>query len=170
MRRRWIVTLLLTPLLLAVTVLTVYNCHTVPLEQCSKVYQRYHDLPGIRASFIRDKQINDTLRLDMTLFEACDTASFDALLRAMGNREEFISDMETLRGIYKDREDANRASFTGDCLRGLPGIQGSDDPTQNEVISYFPVLMCVAIFHTHTVDEFNTMLYKGYFGKIDMNH
>ena len=168
MRHRWTITLLLTPLLLAVVALAVYRCHTVPLSQCSEVYRRYHDTPGIRASFIKDKQINDTLRLDMTLFEADDSASFAALLRVMGNREEFIRDMATLRDMFKDKEDANRASFTGDCLRGQPGVQGTDDPTENEVVSYFPVMMWVAVFHTHTEEEFMAVLRKGYFGRIDM--
>ena len=167
-KRMWLLTLALS--LLAVLAAVAWRCwpRTVPLSQCSEVYQRYHDTPGIQASFIKNKQINDTLCLDMTLFEADDSASFAALLRAMGNREEFIRDMATLRDMFKDKEDANRASFTGDCLRGQPGVQGTDDPTENEVVSYFPVMMWVAVFHTHTEEEFMAVLRKGYFGRIDM--
>ena len=168
MRRRWTITLLLTPLLLAVVALAVYRCHTVPLGQCSEVYRRYCDTPGIQASFIKDKQINDTLHLDMTLFKADDSAAFAALLRAMGNREEFIRDMATLREMFKDVEDVNKTGFIGDCLRGHPGVQGTDDPTENEVVSYYPVMMWVAVFHTHTEEEFMAVLRKGYFGKIDI--
>lgn len=168
-KKNWIITLALC-LLVAATVVAVRRCpRTVPLSQCSEVYRRYCDLPGVRASFIKNKQINDTLRLDMTLLEAQDSVSFANLLQAMGNRDEFIRDMETLREMFKNTKDAGRASFTGDCLRGFPGTKGVDDPTKNEVISYYPVLMCVAVFHTHTEEEFKTILYKGYFGKIDIH-
>ena len=59
----------------------VYWRHTVPLSQCSEVYRRYRDLPGVQASFIHDKQINDTLSLDMTLFVAYDSLAFVNLLK-----------------------------------------------------------------------------------------
>ena len=90
MRRRWTITLLLTPLLLAVVALAVYRCHSVPLSQCSEVYQRYHDTPGIQASFIKDKQINDTITADMTILVAEDSTSYVWLLKDLGYSDDLI--------------------------------------------------------------------------------
>ena len=169
MRRRWLITLLLAPLLLAVVALAVYRCHTVPLSQCSEVYRQYRDMPGIQASFVKDKQINDTLFLDMTLFEAEDSAAFANLLRAFGHGEEYIRDMATLREMFAGKADALKASFTGYCLRGRPSVEGAADPAENEVISYFPVALCVAIYHTHSGDEIHAVLRKGYWGEINIH-
>ena len=161
--------LVLTPLLLAVVCLAVYRCHTVPLSQCSEVYRRYHDLPGIQASFIKDKQINDTLRVDMTLFEAEDSTSFASLLRAMGESDEFINDMAMLRRQYITREDANGIRFSGSCLRGHPEEKAYSDRAKSEVISIFPVRLCIVVFHTQSEPELETVLHKSYFDEIHID-
>ena len=56
-KRMWLLTLALS--FLAVLAAVAWRCwpRTVPLSQCSEVYQRYHDIPGIQASFIKNKQI-----------------------------------------------------------------------------------------------------------------
>ncbi len=144
------------------TVAIVYWRHTVPLSQTSEVYRRYRDLPGVRAAYIRQMPINDTLRLDMTLFEAEDSLSFTNLLRTMGNREEFIRDLISLQWNYNIR-------FSGECPRGKPAAPPKADPADNEVVSYFPVRMAVALFHTHTEKEVNSVLIKSFFGEIDID-
>ena len=151
-----------------VTLVVICAPRTVPLEQCSELYRRYYDTPGIHASFIKNKRINDTIAVDMTLLKAEDSASYINLLRTLGNREEFISDMAKISDMLKGQNDAINPSFTGICLRGCPAVIGSDDQSKNEVISYLPVGMCVAVFHTHTESELYVVLHKGYFSSIDI--
>ena len=164
----WTVFPLLCLMTVALSSFITYWRHTVPLSQCSEVYRRYRHLPNVRASFIKDKRINDTIAVDMTLFEANDSASYAALLYAMGNREEFIRDMGKLGKMPEGQESGENVSYAGDCLRGFPAVQGAEDITKNEVISYFPVRRCVAIFHTFKEDEYYAVLYKSYFGKINI--
>ena len=169
MRRRWLITLLLTPLLLAAVALVVYRCHTVPLSQCSEVYRRYCDVPGIQASFVKDKQINDTLRLDMTLLEAQDSASFANLLQAMGKSDELINDLAVLRELYIARKDAKEIRFSGSFLRGHPEQRADLDPDKNELLSIFPVRMCIVVFHTHSEQELKTVMDKSFYDEIHIN-
>ena len=147
--------------LLAVTVpaAVVYWCRTVPLDQCSEVYQRYHDVPGIRAAFIRDKQINDTLKVDMTLLVADDSLAFANLLKSIGKSDEFITDMLSLGGTPDTR-------YSGSFRRGELGSLSDPDDANNEVISYFPVRRAVAFFHTRTAEELDVVLKKNYFDEI----
>ena len=140
MRRRWIITLLLTPLLLALVALAVYRCHTVPLSQCSEVYQRYHDTPGIRASFIRDMPINDSITLDVTLLQADDSLAFVRLLQSWNRHPENHvieeGDTEQSRSIYS-------------CPKGHPELKPDiENKDNNEMVAIFYLKYSVVIFHT----------------------
>ncbi len=167
---RWILlTLLLCLLSSALTVAVIYWRHTVPLSETSEVYRQYRHQPGVRAAFIRQMPINDTLRLDMTLLEAEDSAAFADLLRAMGKSEEKIDEMMLMRRIYGKRENGHEIRFTGDCVRGAPGVPGGPDPNNNEIVSYFPVRMCVAVIHTHTEQEIELVFHKSLFNEINID-
>lgn len=155
----WLLTLALS--LLAVLAAVAWRCwpRTVPLSQCSEVYQRYHDTPGIQASFIKNKQINDTLRLDMTILEAEDSLAFANMLKSMGKSDEYITDILSLGG-NTDK------CYSGTFRRRELGSLGDSDDANNEVRSVFPVRMTVAIFHTRTAEELKAVLQKSYYSKI----
>ena len=133
---------------------------TVPLSECSEVYRQYRHQPGVRAAFIRQMPINDTLRLDMTLLEAEDSAAFADLLRAMGEREEFIRDMETLREFHINQENGYNVRYTGDW-KSPSGIE--------QEVSYFPVRRCVAVFHTRNEEEMKAVFKKSIFGELNID-
>lgn len=158
-KRMWLLTLALS--FLAVLAAVAWRCwpRTVPLSQCSEVYQRYHDTPGIQASFIKNKQINDTLRLDMTILEAEDSLAFANMLKSMGKSDEYITDILSLGG-NTDK------CYSGTFRRGELGSLGDSDDANNEVRSVFPVRMTVAIFHTRTAEELKAVLQKSYYSKI----
>ena len=115
---------------------------TVPLAETSEVYRQYRHQPGVRAAFIRQMPINDTLRLDMTLLEAEDSAAFADLLRKMGKSKEFINDMmssiidENTRFIYR-------------IPKGHPDLPKSIDNKNNELMAIFPAKKIVSIIHTN---------------------
>ena len=163
--------ILLLVALLGVGGVAVYKNWNVlfPSGETSEVYRQYRHQPGVRAAFIRQMPINDTLRLDMTLLEAEDSASFAALLRAMGKSEEFIRDMATLRTMYEKMDNGYNVRHSGRCLRGHPADPPDSDPKNNEVVSFFTVRMCIAVFHTHTQQEIQTVLYKSFHNDIDID-
>ena len=66
--------------LLAVLVV-LYLRTTVPYWQCSEVYKRYHKVEGVRATYIKNFPLNDTLTVGVTLLEATDSAGWEVLQR-----------------------------------------------------------------------------------------
>lgn len=56
-----------------------YWPRTVPLEECSEIYQRYHDNPHVVASFLKDFRVNDTVTVDVTLLEAKDDEGWEEM-------------------------------------------------------------------------------------------
>ena len=138
MKRRWTwwgIPLVMCVVALVVPALVVYHQRTVPLEECSEVYRRYRDVPGIRAAFVKDKQINDSLRLDVTLLQAEDSMAFVQMLGELGKSEESIVDM--MRTPLSNRD----SRFTG-IYHGT-GEEASD------IMVIFPVRRDVAVFHTN---------------------
>lgn len=80
----WPVTLFLC-LLLAIGMVTVKLWpRTVLLSECSEVYQRYSGVEGIRASFIKDFRINDTVFVDVTLLDVVDSSIWDTVCKDFG--------------------------------------------------------------------------------------
>ena len=79
MIRRWTITLVI--ICVAVVLGTVWHrcARTVPLAECSEVYRRYADTPGVNAAYIKDYRVNDSVTVCVTLLEATDSASWENL-------------------------------------------------------------------------------------------
>lgn len=73
MKRRWIITLLLLPVVVLAVLFLTRNLHTVPPDECSDIYRQYKDTPGIKASFIKDYPLDDTTTIDVTMLQAQDS-------------------------------------------------------------------------------------------------
>ena len=61
-----------------------YMPRTVPYEQCSEVYKRYAEVEGVRASFVKDFWLNDSVAVDVVLLEATDSAGWERLQKGLG--------------------------------------------------------------------------------------
>lgn len=70
MHKKHLVTALLVLALIGCTLALRLWPRTLPTKQCSEIFRRYEGCDGIRASFIHDKKINDTLAVDVTMLEA----------------------------------------------------------------------------------------------------
>ena len=79
-KKEWLLTALMCLLVAGASVAYVKWPRTVPFEQCSVVYQRYANHPGIQASFIKDKYINDSISIPVTLLQAEDSAAWEQLM------------------------------------------------------------------------------------------
>ncbi|MBR4738507.1 MAG: hypothetical protein IK058_00725 [Bacteroidales bacterium] len=151
-RRGWILTGGLC--LLASLVTLVVKCcpRTVPLEQCSEVYRRYADTPGVQASFIKNKQINDTLAVSMTLLTADNSDDFIQLLRDFGKTEENINYMMSFKPINGEER------FTG--MYSYETIDPSTNmvTVKNNVTAIVPSKLRMAIFHVEDDNQLETLL------------
>ena len=71
--------------------------------------------------------------------------------------------------MFSTRKNGQEVRFTGYCIKGYPGIPGGSDPSENEIVSYFPARMCVAVFHTHSEKEMEIVLEKSFFDEIHID-
>ena len=166
--KRLLITLLMAALFVGGVALGRYWTILFPSGETSEVYRHYRDFPGVKAAYIKDMPINDTLRVDMTLLQARDSAAFAALLRDMGRSEENIRDMATLKAMYEKRGMYD-VRFTGTSPRGHPGMPPDPNPDNNEESSIFPVRLVVAVFHTHNEEEALAVFYKSRYGELDID-
>ena len=82
MKRTGLITLAACFAVLVMAVVVIRYPRTVPLEECSDVYKRYKDVEGVRATYIKDFRVNDTLTIGVTLLEATDSEGWERLLKA----------------------------------------------------------------------------------------
>ena len=83
MKKQRIITLLVCLLIVGSGAGVLLWPRTVPLAQCSEVYRLYVNNPSIRASFIKDFRINDSVSVDVTLLEAVDSNGWNTLVTDM---------------------------------------------------------------------------------------
>ncbi len=113
MNRRWIITLLVCFLIVGSGAGVLLWPRTVPLAQCSEVYRLYVNNPSIKASFIKDFRINDSVSVDVTLLEAVDSNGWNTLVTDMNlgiqdsstrsdiaNGMDLITVKQVKKGVY----------------------------------------------------------------------
>ena len=113
MNRRWIITLLVCLLIVGSGAGVLLWPRTVPLAQCSEVYRLYVNNPSIKASFIKDFRINDSVFVDVTLLEAVDSNGWNTLVTDMNlgiqdsstrsdiaNGMDLITVKQVKKGVY----------------------------------------------------------------------
>ncbi|MBP5528188.1 MAG: hypothetical protein J6X79_07055 [Bacteroidales bacterium] len=149
-RRYWLLVTALSLLAALVTLAVVRRPRTVPLSQCSDVYLRYHDAPGIQADFVKDFRINDTITVDVTVLQAADSNGFASILTYLGRSEEHI------RFILQNHDP--EARFVGVVAKNeLPSIDDKNCP-EEDIIACFPARKYVAVFHVVTQETYEYIL------------
>lgn len=147
MRRHWkfwLLVILAGLLLAAVSSVVTRQLCQVPLKECSAAYQRYHNVHGIHAIFIKDKPINDSVAVDVTLLTATDTAAWDRLM-ADFNIPQYPPEVMAL--VMQGDAAVTILPFDRDSL-----LPHDDGPTtgSNLLVTYSYKLMSVCLF---TIDE-----------------
>lgn len=116
-----------------------HNLWNIRGVEPSELYLRYEHADGIKASFIKDYRVNDTLTLDVTLLQATDSAGWIKLFYDFNNKETD----EAQVALDKKRE----------VLAFLPGQAiSSKGITHNDigVASFLNHYIC--IFHCHDIN------------------
>ena len=81
MKRMWPIKVLLFVVIVGGALAIRYGASVVPYWQCSEVYKRYHKVEGVRASYIKNFPLNDTLTIGVTLLEATTDSGWAMLQR-----------------------------------------------------------------------------------------
>lgn len=115
---------------------------TVPDAQCSELYEKYAEVEGIRATFIKDYCVNDSVTVDVTVLEAKDSARWQQMLDDF-NIYQMTPKELALYGddMYKRVRVAIRPSYD---YKGLP----DSNQDLNDVISISFPQRQICVFHT----------------------
>ncbi len=145
MKKNWYITILVSLLLLAGGWFVISWPRTVPLERCSEIYRIYADKPSIKASYIKDFPVNDTLILDVTLLQATDSNAWAMLFKdfelvidpALMQRINDGKDLITIKEIPKNHQPPNDSS----------------DIYPNDMAAFSHQTRTITIFHFKTQAE-----------------
>ena len=126
-----------------------YIPRRVPLEECSEVYKRYHKVEGVRATYVKDYPVNDTLTVGVTLLEATDSAGWEYLLQAFNIPQEMIEmeeiDVWTWKAFKNHPEEAYNLTVND------RQVEQSD----LEIVSISMKNQDICVFHTQNEQEHN---------------
>ena len=79
MKRRRIFLAIFAIAVFTITLLCRLWPRTIPEEKCSEVYRKYADVEGISAAFIKNKHVDDSIKVDVTVIMATDSIGWDRL-------------------------------------------------------------------------------------------
>ena len=88
LRLNWLINSLIIILIVGGALMCLHFSRTVPWEKCSEVYKKYSRVEGVRATYVKDYRVNDTLTVGVTLLEATDSAGWEYLLEAFNEKKE----------------------------------------------------------------------------------
>ena len=137
--RWWLVFLVATALSVGAVALSRWWPRLFPDGAVSELYQRYAGTEGIEASFIRGYRLSDSVRVDVTLLQATDSAAWAQLLvdsLLAGYSQEAIEILSNHPKVWLKRVPKG-------CL-GLPPAQGD---FENDYMAVDMAMQTVAIFH-----------------------
>ena len=160
MKRTGYIVMLVCLLIFVVAYAAVRIPRTVPYEQCSEVYKRYCDVEGVRATYIQDFRVNDTLTVGVTLLEATDSAGWEYL----------CGEFNILPGMIEAaEEDSTMDVWTRKSIKGHPETpykksdanhqEGETEPVV-EIVSMSMSKQEVCIFHAQNDEECDAIFYN----------
>lgn len=152
--KRLLITLLLALLAAAAVVLWRERPRLFPSSEANELYSRYEHNDHIRATYIKDFHVNDTLRVDVTTLQAdCDSA-WCALLLEFGASEDFFKVYYANKDLFESGENSIIFFYIdkNDTKHRIP----MDDPNSQLVIGSFSE-KTLCIYLTDNTDLKNTI-------------
>lgn len=169
MRHRTLIIIILSLLLVGCAAAWKFLPHTLSYDECSDVYRHFADmrLPGVRITYVRDKVVNDTLRLPVTLLQAESDAGWailDSLFGLTADRNKLINDT-TIPDDFKEKfiKDAPRFTYQRSHRETPEQKIAPMDLCPDDVSVYiFPDLRCVTIYETGIAEEEAQILFQNH--------
>ena len=128
----------------------------------SEVYKRYCEVEGVRASYVKDYPVNDTLTIGVTLLEATDSAGWEYLKQAFAISTEMVRAAEKIpsfdvwiRQTLKDHPE----------IRYDENDDSSSDTKEVEIVAISISKQEICVLHTQNEQERDAVFYK----KIESN-
>ena len=120
-----------------------WDRYVVPHRQVSDLYRRYEHFDGIAASYIHNYPVNDTLTLDVTLLEATNDSSWQALCSDF-DISRVVEEMLQIKPEVVFCRQVNRHDYTQVVLGDSPDA---------ELLTISCATKTLAIFHTSNKND-----------------
>lgn len=145
----WPVTLTVCLLIVLGTLTVKLWPRTVPFDQCSVAYQTYANQPSIRAAFIKDYRINDTVFVDVTFIEATTDSAWNVILNDFN--------MPVIPEEYRELVEKN-SSIEFNLISKEDPQKIDEDIDNNDVLVLSRQKQSVCIFHINNKIQRNAII------------
>ena len=146
----WPVTLTVCLLIVLGTLTVKLWPRTVPFDQCSEIYQKYASMENVKASFIKDYKVNDTLTLDVTLLEATSDSGWARLVEEFNLSGQFNAELPS---------DTNAVSFWF-APRNHYNLPMDSTLLNNDIVVASQYRKTMAVFHITSEDQINAIVFR----------
>lgn len=138
----------------AVVLCIKYVPRAVPWEECSEVYKRYSRVEGVRATYVKDFRVNDTLTVGVTLLEATTDSGWATLQGDFG--------LPVIPKEYEERlcGDSNKVSVKN-YPKDAPLFSG-DDTLENDLIAISRYRHTISHFEIQSKEQSELIMHKQY--------
>ena len=180
----WPVTLTVCLLIVLGTLTVKLWPRTVPFEQCSEIYKKYANVEKVKASFIKDYKVNDTVFVDVTLLEATDSMGWATLKKdfeipnpspVFQQRIDRGKDLIYTKKIpkvtvadslKKSHPNVSSKSREDDSLHSS---QSAENVTYgNDWLAISHLNHIIIVFHTQNDDEAHAVIYRNLYKSINL--
>lgn len=153
MKRSWIVTILVCIVLLGGGAAVLLLPQVVPFRQCSEIYQKYAEVDGVDATFVKDYKVNDSVFVNVTVLQAKDSAGWALLCKDFDVPTPSLKSQQ----LIKDGVDL---IFSGVIPKSE--FEASANTYKNNVLAISHLLHTLTVFHTMNENATTAVMYYNY--------
>ena len=153
MKRRLVIVSLLSLLAVATVALVRWWPRLLPSDEPDALFRRYEHCEHVRVAVLRNYRVNDTLRLDVTLLQATDSAGWERL-KADFRIPALPVELEEMVRQGKDLVSMRNASKTDPTLPA-----DTVDLLNNDVVAISRLHQTISIFHSRTEADQTAVCY-----------
>ena len=118
--------------------------HPLPYSQCSDLFLQYKDTPGIKAAFIKDFPLNDTLTVDVTMLQAKDSATW-------------VKQIMTICQIENEEDYIPRELMSMLVSKTPPFQPMKEEITDNNLLIGYMHDLTIGLFHLETTQQYEAI-------------
>ncbi len=182
----WPVTLTVCLLIVLGTLTVKLWPRTVPFEQCSEIYKKYANVEKVKASFIKNFKVNDTVFVDVTLLEATDSMGWATLKKDFeipNPSPDFqqridrgkdliytkkIPKVTVADSLKKSHPNVSSQSREDDNLHSSRGAENVTYGNDWLAISHLNHI--IIVFHTKNEDEVHAVIFRNFEKSINQDN
>lgn len=182
----WPVTLTVCLLIVLGTLTVKLWPRTVPFDQCSEIYKKYANVEKVKASFIKDFKVNDTVFVDVTLLEATDSMGWATLKKDFeipNPSPDFQQRIDSGKDLIYTKK-IPKVTIADSLKKSHPNVssqsreddnlhssRGAENVTYgNDWLAISHLNHIIIVFHTKNEDEVHAVIFRNFEKSINQDN